>query len=79
MEDLYLANQVCFPLYAASKEILAILVSIRFKDFIDYIAMSSRINWQMLFLILLLVIGQDRKSTRLNSSHRIASRMPSSA
>ncbi|HAQ5597877.1 TPA: ABC transporter ATP-binding protein [Enterococcus faecium] len=38
--------------------VLAILVSIRFKDFIDYIAMSSRINWQMLFLILLLVIGQ---------------------
>lgn len=22
MEDLYLANQVCFPLYAASKEII---------------------------------------------------------
>ncbi|WP_270748729.1 ABC transporter ATP-binding protein [Enterococcus lactis] len=38
--------------------VLAILVSIRFKDFIDYIAMNSRINWQMLFLILLLVIGQ---------------------
>ncbi|EGP4910126.1 MULTISPECIES: ABC transporter ATP-binding protein [Enterococcus] len=38
--------------------VLAILVSIRFKDFIDYIAINSRINWQMLFLILSLVIGQ---------------------
>ena len=27
----------------------------------------------------LLINGRDRKSTRLNSSHRIASRMPSSA
>ena len=26
-----------------------------------------------------LIMGQDRKSTRLNSSHRVRSRMPSSA
>ena len=29
--------------------------------------------------ILLVIIGADRKSTRLNSSHRSQSRMPSSA
>lgn len=38
--------------------ILAIFVSIKFKDFIDYISVNSKINWSMLVLILLLVIGQ---------------------
>ncbi|MEB7441133.1 ABC transporter ATP-binding protein/permease [Enterococcus hirae] len=38
--------------------ILAILVSIMFKDFIDYISVNSKINWNLLGLILILIIGQ---------------------
>ena len=34
---------------------------------------------EVLIAVLLLGAGVDRKSTRLNSSHRMPSRMPSSA
>ena len=33
----------------------------------------------MVMVVMVVVVGVDRKSTRLKSSHRIASRMPSSA
>ena len=47
----------------------------------DYILSSPGSEWGPVWEALARqkVNGTDRKSTRLNSSHRIASRMPSSA
>ncbi len=40
---------------------------------------AAIISWVIGFLVIGTIAYKDRKSTRLNSSHRIASRMPSSA
>jgi hypothetical protein len=37
------------------------------------------LTFSAVFWILVAMVGADRKSTRLNSSHRLTSRMPSSA
>ena len=48
-------------------------VGIKFVDRVNYILMTA------LFISFFVLIGVDRKSTRLNSSHIPLSRMPSSA
>ena len=40
---------------------------------------TNFIKWMLLAILTGLVVGGDRKSTRLNSSHPSSSRMPSSA
>ena len=40
---------------------------------------KSELNYSTPFELLVAVMLSDRKSTRLNSSHRLESRMPSSA
>ena len=44
---------------------------------IELVSLDSRL--QRFVKVIVVFVGSDRKSTRLNSSHRIASRMPSSA
>ena len=58
----------------------------KFQQFIDFLlSQSNFLSEDMLGMLALFSesldsrLLQDRKSTRLNSSHRIASRMPSSA
>ena len=50
-------------------------------DSLDYGFFTSAYGWFNVFLLMLIFGGiiLDRKSTRLNSSHRCTSRMPSSA
>ena len=54
--------------------------AVRINDGVDYVVMPQ---WKLFLVQLLNIAGLgsilDRKSTRLNSSHKVQSRMPSSA
>ena len=46
--------------------------------FSDYLPALTKLGLKVV-MALLVFVGGDRKSTRLNSSHKVQSRMPSSA
>ena len=78
MEDelLRLDNQLCFTLYAGSRAVTKM-----YRPLLDRLELSYP---QYLVMLVLwetdgLKVNEDRKSTRLNSSHLKLSRMPSSA
>ena len=61
----------------ADKDKELIIVEVKNRSNTDYIEPQDAVNWQKIRRIV--VAAEDRKSTRLNSSHTTVSRMPSSA
>ena len=68
---LFLAKHVLG--YAVLFVLLAVLIAV------SKVGIKSILRGMKPILIIVIITGLDRKSTRLNSSHRHTSRMPSSA
>ena len=77
----YGADYRCYPLYG-TVHLMELAISLAFivGAALWYRRSSARTRRRILVgVTALLLLDQDRKSTRLNSSHRSLSRMPSSA
>ena len=80
--DIFFRAIILGALFALIYDFIRIIRRIVFKSFI-IMGLEDILYWLIMSVMtcvfLYKVNGGDRKSTRLNSSHRLESRMPSSA
>ena len=75
----YKKQSVLAPFFVILEVLMEVLIPMEMAKIIDVGIMQGNLSYIVRRGLILVIMAIDRKSTRLNSSHEIPSRMPSSA